>query len=114
MTLSSLKDFPRKLENSSSELDATKPSQKTRKYITLPGGKRTWVRLAPRKGRGKDVRPRKKGEAHGNWRHGCGKSRSYDPTQYAAWKEAVLKNGGFCCLVTGKTNNLTCHHLDMV
>lgn len=71
-----------------------------------------WVRLVPPKTRGKDIQPRKRGYQHGNWKHGFGKTRDWDTTKYSAWKEAVLRNGYFCCFVTGQTTNLTCHHLN--
>lgn len=37
--------------------DPTNSKPKTRKYVTLPDGKRMWVILVPPKGRGKDVQP---------------------------------------------------------
>nr|YP_004581369.1 Putative site-specific DNA endonuclease [Schizomeris leibleinii]AEH05421.1 Putative site-specific DNA endonuclease [Schizomeris leibleinii] len=97
--------------NDSKQGNAEKP-QKARKYITLPGGKRKWIRILPPKVRGKDKKPRKKGKEHGNWKHGLGKTREYDSEKYAAWKEAVLRNCNFRCLVTGKTDKLNCHHLN--
>ncbi len=65
-----------------------------------------------KKKRGKDKKPRKNVEEHGNWKHGFGKSRSYDTKKYAAWREAVLRNGNFRCFVTNETKNLNCHHLN--
>nr|AWI68424.1 putative HNH homing endonuclease [Pediastrum duplex] len=88
--------------------------QPAKKYVTIPGsgGKRKWVRILPPKVRGKDKTPRKRGANHGNWKHGKGKSRPYDPEKYRAWKEAVLRNNNFHCFVTGEKENIVCHHLD--
>ena len=62
--------------------------------------------------RGKDKTPRKKGEAHGNWKGGDSRTRDYDSLKYNAWKEAVLKRYNFRCIVTGATKDLACHHLN--
>jgi hypothetical protein len=62
--------------------------------------------------RGKDKNPRKKGEAHGNWKGGDGRTRDYDSKKYSAWKEAVLRRHNFCCVVTGATKDLACHHIN--
>lgn len=84
-----------------------------KKYVTIPGsgGKRKWIRILPPQVRGKDKKPRKRGEEHGNWKHGFGKSRPYDTEKYRGWKEAVLINDDFCCFVTGEKEELACHHL---
>ncbi len=112
-TQNSVENLPNSVENIPNSVEnSTGKSQSARKYITLPGGKRKWVRVLPRKKRGKDKKPRKRGEEHGNWKHGFGKSRPYDTEKYAAWKEAVLRRGKYCCLVTNQTTNLTCHHLN--
>ncbi len=70
--------------NSSSIDETATLTVKPRRYITLPCGKRKWVRTVPQKKRGKDKKPRKNGEEHGNWKHGFGKSRPYDTKKYAA------------------------------
>lgn len=88
-----------------------KPTQLKRRYLTGLDGKRRYVRVVPAQGRGPDKTPRKSGPEHALYVHGQGKSRSYSAKHYAAWKEGVLRKGGFRCLVTGERNNLTCHHL---
>ncbi len=101
-------------ETSSSVNETSHLAQKARRYLTQPDGKRKWIRFLPAKTRGKDKKPRKKGEDHGNWKHGFGKSRPYDTEKYNAWKEAVLRNGNFRCFISisGEDKNLNCHHLN--
>lgn len=91
-----------------------KPTKANRRYLTCPDGKRRWVRITPSGVRGPDKKLRKHGPDHALYVHGLGKSREYDPKKYkyALWKEGVLRAGGFRCLVTGKTTDLTCHHLN--
>nr|YP_007890120.1 putative site-specific DNA endonuclease [Pleodorina starrii]AFY64390.1 putative site-specific DNA endonuclease [Pleodorina starrii] len=54
---------------------------------------------------------RKRGPDHGNYKHGLGKSRDYDPLEYSKWKQAILMKYGYCCILTGQTTDLECHHL---
>lgn len=89
-----------------------KPTKANRPYLTCPDGKRRWVRITPPGVRGPDKKLRKHGPDHALYVHGFGKSREYDPKKYTSWKEGVLRAGGFRCLVTGKTKDLTCHHLN--
>lgn len=62
--------------------------------------------------RGPDRQPRVSGPAHRNWIHGEGKTRAYDSKEYAIWKSCVLRKDKYKCIVTGKTTDLTCHHLN--
>jgi hypothetical protein len=64
------------------------------------------------KRRGKDRNPRATGEAHGNYVHGLGRTRDWDSSKYAAWKQGVLQKYGFACIVTGDTTHLQCHHME--
>lgn len=89
-----------------------KPTKAKRRYLTCPDGKRRWVRITPPVSRGPDKKLRKHGTDHALYVHGLGKSREYDPKKHAAWKEGVLRAGGFRCVVTGKTTDLNCHHLN--
>lgn len=78
---------------------------------------RTKVRLnqaPPPKKRGPDKKPRKRGKHHGNYIHGQGKTRDYDPQLHAVWKQGVLQKDNFRCFITGETdsNKLHCHHLN--
>jgi hypothetical protein len=67
-----------------------------------------------RKGRGPDKKSRKSGKDHKNFKHSFGKTRNFDPKQYAAWKEDVLQRYNFCCFVTGENKKTlrSCHHLN--
>lgn len=68
----------------------------------------------PKRHRGPDKKPRKRGSMHGNYIHGLGKTRGIDSQTYAAWKEGVMQQTDFRCFVTGEKNKnlLTCHHLN--
>ena len=61
--------------------------------------------------RGKDKSTRVSGKDHGNWVHGTGKTRDYDPKKYSAWKNGVLKLYNWRCIVSGSQTDLECHHV---
>jgi len=61
-------------------------------------------------------KPRKRGPEHGNYKHGHGKNRDYDTTEYRNWLDQVHKKFKLRCFLTKKTkeeaNGFQCHHLD--
>jgi hypothetical protein len=64
---------------------------------------------------GKDQKPRKRGTAHGNYKHGQGANRVYDPEKYPAFIQAVQKKYEYKCFITKKSKNdceLAVHHLE--
>lgn len=50
-----------------------------------------------KKVRGPDKKPRKSGAAHGNFKHGFGKTRNYDYKRYHAFLLAVKRRGVQMC-----------------
>jgi len=56
-----------------------------------------------------------KGENHGAWIDGRSASSfsrwAANQSEYAYWKEQVLQRGGYKCAISGRTDNLECHHI---
>lgn len=69
----------------------------------------------PKKGRGPDKKPRKRGAEHGNYIHGQGVNREKDSVKSNNWRSEVMKKYNFKCFLTHQTEDeagsLVCHHL---
>lgn len=90
-------------------------SRRSRPYRNPTPSRSTLWRRQHRPGpgvRGPDRSLRRRGREHGNWIHGEGHSRNMDSPEYRAWQEGVYARCSFCCVLTGATSDLVCHHLN--
>lgn len=113
--------FSHRTSSTGSDHNSNHSSPRSTEQQTLPissltgpsSSKDPYPEEAKRK-RGPDKKPRKRGKEHGNYIHGLGKTREYNPKLYSAWIQGVLLKDGFQCFVTKETDSskLTCHHLN--